>query len=163
MQIDIVIKTRKSVPSDSTIVAEILRRSFAELCCDDYENSRDILEAWLVDKTPKSVDTWISSPDAYCVTALTGSDKIIGFGMLSRAGELLLLYVSPDHVGAGAGHGLLRAIENQAAAWGLVKVTLDSTAAAKSFYEYYGYRSGESCKSRPDGLSCHAMYKSLDT
>lgn len=142
-------------------MAAVLRRSITELCKNDHHDCKEILESWLKDKTPKFVDVWISSPDAYCVTALAESDEIIGFGMMNCAGEMRLLYVSPNYVGVGAGHDLLRAMEEQATTWGLAEISLDSTITAKRFYEHHGYLSGESCKSRSDGLNCHTMYKSL--
>jgi len=156
-----VIKARKSVPSDAATVSVVLIRSIRELCFEDHQNRNERLEPWLANKTSKSVSNWILSSEAYCVTAVADSDMIAGFGMLSKTGEMLLLYVSPDYVGVGAGQVLLRAIESQAIAWGLAEITLDSTVAAKNFYEHHGYRSSKSCRSRLDGLNCHAMRKSL--
>lgn len=156
-------KIRKSLSRDATSVAQVLRSSITELCYDDHQDRQHILEPWLANKTPEFVNTWISAPDAYCVTALTESDEIIGFGMLNRTGKMLLLYVKPDHVGTGAGHALLQAIEDRARSWGLAEVSLDSTVTARSFYQRHGYLDSDSCKSRSDGLNCHAMHKPLDT
>jgi GNAT superfamily N-acetyltransferase len=154
---------RKSVASDAPEIAAVLRRSITKLCYDDHQGRKDIIEPWLGNKTPESVDTWVGSSDAYCVTAFADSGEIIGFGMLTRSGEVLLLYVDPEYVGVGAGRELLRAIEDKATTWGLAELMLDSTVTAKRFYEHHGYLSNGSCKSRSDGLNCHAMHKRLAT
>lgn len=81
--------------------------------------------------------------------------------MLNRAGEILLLYVSPDHINRGVGRAVLAAMEARAREWELDELRLDSSVTAKSFYERHGYVGTESCGSREDGLLCHAMRKPL--
>lgn len=152
---------RKSLVSDSTMVAEVIRRSVTELCVADHHNESDILESWLANKTPESAEEWISAINSFCVTALAESNEIVGFGMLSREGEINLLYVSPDQIGTGAGRDLLSEIERHAMALGLEKIFLDSTDSAMNFYENHGYTHNGSCDSRSDGLNCNRMSKNI--
>jgi len=155
-------RVRESIPADAAAAAAVLRRSIKELCHEDHRGQASILEPWLENKTAASVVAWIVSPDRFCATAADESGEIAGFGMLSREGEVILLYVSPDRVGGGAGRGLLETLECQARAWGLTELFLDSTLTAQGFYERYGYRGDGSCRDRPDGLHCLAMRKRLD-
>jgi len=140
----------------------VLRRSIEELCHEDHRGQASVLDPWLENKTAGSVAEWIVSRDNHCATATAESGEVVGFGMMSREGEVILLYVSPDSVGSGAGHGLLEALERQARAWGLSELFLDSTLTAKGFYERQGYRGAGSCRPRADGLFCLAMRKRLD-
>lgn len=132
--------TRAAVIKDAPEVAAVMRHSIEELCHEDHHGQKEILDPWLENKTPESVAEWISSPDYFCVTGLKDQDQIIGFGMLNKAGEILLLYTSPDHVGLSIGHAILTAM---------------------SFYENHGYLSSGACSPRPDCLSCQGMFKAL--
>jgi GNAT superfamily N-acetyltransferase len=141
----------------------VLHRSIRELCFDDHRGDAKMLDNWLANKTPESVAAWIASDDDFCSVAISPDNDVIAFGMLNRSGELLLLYVSPESVGQGAGYALLIAMEKEARKWGLEAITLDSTVTARTFYERNGYVGADGCAERTDGLSCHAMRKSLNT
>lgn len=152
---------RKSQSADSAAVASVICRSITELCVADHRNQLDILEPWLANKTKASAEQWITSTDSLCLTALADAQEIVGFGMLSGEGELLLLYVSPDQIGAGVGRDLLSEIERHAIATGLQKIFLDSTDSAMNFYQHHGYTRKGVCNPRADGLRCNSMAKVL--
>jgi len=154
-------RVRESALADAAAAAAVVRRSIKELCHEDHRGQASILEPWLENKTAGSVAAWINSPDKFCTTATVESGEVVGFGMLSREGEVVLLYVSPTWVGRGVGHGLLDSMESAARDWGLAELFLDSTLTAKDFYERHGYRGDGSCSERPDGLHCLAMRKRL--
>ncbi|MFW2405421.1 MAG: GNAT family N-acetyltransferase [Gammaproteobacteria bacterium] len=146
----------------------MLRRSIRELCFEDHGDDPQTLDNWLANKTAESVHAWVESAEDFCTVAVGAAGDIVGFGMLSRPGELLLLYVSPEAVGKGAGYALLVAMEQQAASWELEAITLDSTLTARKFYERNGYESirksaARTDRTRTDGLSCDAMRKRLHT
>lgn len=64
--------------------------------------------------------------------------------MVQRDGEIQLCYLVPEVQYRGAGKLMLRALEEQAARWGLTGVFLTSTVTAKRFYERNGFvQSGE--------------------
>lgn len=152
---------QKSLLADSTMVAEVICRSVTELCVADHHNESEILDSWLANKTSESAEEWISSIDSFCLTALAESKEIVGFGMLSREGEIKLLYVSPNQIGTGVGRDMLSEIERHAMALGLENIFLDSTDSAMKFYEYLGYTHNGSCDPRSDGLNCNRMSKKL--
>ena len=152
---------RQSRLADSKMVAEVICRSVTELCVADHQNKSEILESWLANKTPESAEEWISAIDSFCVTALAGSKEVVGFGMLSREGEIKLLYVRPDQIGTGAGRDMLSEIERHAMALGLDTIFLDSTDSAMQFYKYHGYTHSRSCDPRSDGLNCNGMSKNI--
>jgi len=154
---------RTATLKDASDIASVLRRSIEKLCFLDHRGRQDVLDSWQQNKTPENVAEWISAPDNFCITAISGQDRISGFGLLTRSGEILLLYVDPDFAGRGAGHALLERIEQQAVSWKLPKLTLESTVTARSFYENHGFLDARSAGPRQDGLSCQAMYKPLDT
>jgi GNAT superfamily N-acetyltransferase len=89
-------------------------------------------------KTPENVRAWITSPARFSVVAVEGS-TVCGFGMLQRDGEIQLCYLVPEVQYQGAGKLMLRALEEQAAGWGLKDLFLMSTVTAKRFYERNGY------------------------
>lgn len=149
------------MPEDAGPVAAVLRRSIEELCHADHHGQPEILAAWLENKTPRSVEAWISSADNFCATAVSAAGEVIGFAMLRRDGEIVLLYVSPDSTGQRVGHELLQALERRALELGLTELSLDSTKTALPFYRHHGFRGGKACSERADGLSCLAMRKRL--
>lgn len=155
------ITIRESTPADAEAVADVLRRSIVELCHEDHRGRPNVLERWLANKTPAAVSAWITDADSYCASAVADGGEVCGFGMLAAAGEILLLYVSPEHVGRGVGRDLLRALEERAVNRGLGEIRLDSSLTAKGFYARHGYIDAESCGDRTDGLFCHAMRKTL--
>jgi GNAT superfamily N-acetyltransferase len=156
------IRTRPATHADAADAANVMRRSIRELCVEDHRRDPKVLERWLANKTQASVAGWVASADAFCVAATDADEALIGFGMLTRTGEILLLYVDPDAVNRGAGHALLEAMERRAREWRLATLTLDSTISARRFYERHGYIGRGECGPRADGLSCHAMAKQLD-
>lgn len=155
-------RIRGSVAADAEGAARVLRRSITELCRADHKDVQEDLDNWLADKTPASVKNWIGEPDSFCATVIADTGEIAGFGMICRPGVLKLLYISPDHIGAGFGGGLLASLENRAREWGLRQLSLQSTAAAVGFYEAHGYRRADHIFCRSDGITCQAMYKRLE-
>lgn len=152
---------RQSLPGEGGAVADVLRQSILKLCQADHGGDPETQRRWLANKTADSVEEWISAGDSYCVTALSDAGSVIGFGLLRREGEILLLYVHPAYVGHGAGHDMLAALEQRAREWGLTEISLDSTRTAAEFYRRHGYMRAGSCRERDDGLACLAMRKRL--
>ena len=132
------IVVRQARETDAPAACDVLRRSIRELCVADHENDEEILSAWLGNKTPENVRTWIASSANFSVVAVRG-DQVCGFGLLRDDGEIVLCYVLPEAQFTGSGRLMLRTLEARAASWGLSRVVLTSTRTAKSFYERNGY------------------------
>jgi hypothetical protein len=123
--------------ADETCV--VLRRSIVELCIADHHNDPAILENWLANKTPDHVRAWIGSPRNIMLLA-EDNGVILGAGAVTRSGEIILNYVSPDARFRGVSKALLAALEWTAAALGNDVCTLTSTLTARDFYVGAGYR-----------------------
>ena len=136
------IESRAAEEQDAEAACQVLRRSISELCIADHHNDEKVLSAWLRNKTPANVRTWIISDKYFSLVALRDS-CICGFAMISREGEIQLLYGSPEVHHLGAGKLMLRALEQQALRWNLNKVFLTSTLTAKAFYERNGFKPHE--------------------
>jgi GNAT superfamily N-acetyltransferase len=117
--------------------AEVLRRSIRELCGPDYGHDLALLDAWCANKTPAQVTAWAADPALYTVVA-ERAGVVVGVAQVAPTpGEVTLCYVRPEATGAGS--ALLVALEAEAVRRGLRRLTLTSTATARSFYERRGY------------------------
>ena len=61
---------RAAHAGDAAVIADLLRRSIAELCVIDHENNPAWLEPWLANKTPEIVASWIANPANHMFVAL---------------------------------------------------------------------------------------------
>jgi GNAT superfamily N-acetyltransferase len=136
---------RTARPEDANSACNVLRRSISECCAEDHRNDETILAAWLGNKTPETVESWFLCQTNFSLVATMDND-IVGVAMLTRAGKVVLCYVTPEVRFAGVGKGLLQALEVQAKEWGLSNVQVMSTVTAKSFYLRNGYVSGPTTK-----------------
>ena len=145
--------------SDAEAACHVLRRSISECCEEDHHNDPVLLEAWLHNKTPESVRSWLQSPGAFSIVAMV-EGAIVGFVLSSPSGEIMLCYVLPEVRFTGVGKAMLRAIEANAAAAGVQSLYLESTCTARTFYLHSGFvPSGPPCLAF--GMEAHPMSKQL--
>ncbi|MDR7150394.1 GNAT superfamily N-acetyltransferase [Hydrogenophaga palleronii] len=128
------IHVRQARPEDAAAACRVVRNAIEQCCAEDHEGDPARMDAWLRNKTPENFVTWIQRDDLYCVVA-GGKADVIGFGMASAAGELLLCYVAPAVLHQGVGKALLQEIEQWASAAGLTELRLESTKTALAFYK----------------------------
>jgi GNAT superfamily N-acetyltransferase len=140
------IEIRVAKVGDAASACNVLCRSISECCTEDHRNDAAILAAWLDNKTPETVEAWFLSPSHFSLVA-TVDEKVVGVAMLTRAGKIVLCYVSPETRFTGIGKALLLALEKQAAEWGLRSVQVVSTITAKAFYLRNGFILGGTRKS----------------
>ena len=129
---------RPASEADAVAACDVLQRSIRELCVADHDHDEQVLFAWLANKTPENLREWISSPSSYAIVAVDCS-TVRGFGLIQRDGEIRMCYLVPEVQYRGAGRLILRALEEQAARWGLTRVFLTSSITARRFYERNGY------------------------
>lgn len=151
------ITIRHATPEDAAAVCDVVRRSIAELCAADHHNDQKFVDAWLSNKTPDRLRTWITGETNATFVALADG-RICGVAMISRDGELQLCYVAPEVQFPGTGQLLLKAVEQQAVRWNLDEIHLTSTLTAKRFYERHGFSEGKGSTATRFGLP---MIKSL--
>jgi GNAT superfamily N-acetyltransferase len=130
---------RRATDHDAPAAIAIVRDSITQLCAADHRNDAATLERWLANKNPQTFVAWIANPDNFCVVAASGS-QLHGVGLLQRRGEVLLFYLAPGQQRRGIGARIHAALEEQARAWRLSRMYLQSTRLACAFYEAMGYR-----------------------
>jgi GNAT superfamily N-acetyltransferase len=139
------IEIRTARAEHAAAACDVLRRSISECCTEDHRNDEAILAAWLGNKTPETVESWFLSP-SNCSLVAIANKEVVGVGMLTRAGKIVLCYVTPELRFTGIGKAMLQAMELQAREWSLAALQVISTATAKSFYQRNGYIPGGTAK-----------------
>lgn len=89
-------------------------------------------EGWL--RRLREQDFWVAESDHS-----PGGGQLIGFGSLTAAGYLDLLYVHRDFLRRGAARRLLGTLERRAAARQLPELTADVSLTARPFFERLGF------------------------
>jgi len=130
---------RAATENDSKEVCHLIRRSIIEICGPDYDNDKQILDEWLSNKTTINIDTWIRSKSSASLVITNNVNEILGFSLFSESGEILLLYVLPEHQKCGVGSALLEGIEKEANNNKITTITAYSTISAKLFYEKHNF------------------------
>lgn len=153
---------RPSTEPDAEAITTMIRRSITELCTKDHHGQEATLSLWLYNKTPDEITAWIKREDNYAVSAVSPSEAVVGFGLMNRAGEILLCYVAPEAIGQGYGRILLQALEQQAQSWKLKTINLESTLTAKGFYEYHGYQQSGDAVEAFGGMVGYPMSKPIN-
>jgi GNAT superfamily N-acetyltransferase len=154
------VAVRKAEPKDAEAAVEVLRRSIMELCELDHHGDADTLAKWLANKTRENFVAWLANEENFCLVAEV-NDQVLGVGLIHRSGEIRLCYLAPGAQRQGVGKAIYLALEEKAKAWGVKRLYLESTVAARSFYERVGFRSAS--VARPGfGIShCHPYEKTL--
>jgi N-acetylglutamate synthase-like GNAT family acetyltransferase len=134
-----VITIREARAADAGAAVETLRRSITELCLPDHLGDAQEIADWLANKTVESWQAWVARGDAAVLVALRGGD-VVGVGMVTLAGEVLLNYVHPKARFVGVSTALLGAMEARLRAGDVQTCYLTSTLTAQGFYESCGYR-----------------------
>ena len=150
---------RTTTISDAKAACHVLRRSIAECCEEDHHNDPILLDAWLHNKNPESVRSWLQSPGGFSIVAMVEA-AVVGFALSSPSGEIMLCYVLPEVRFTGAGKAMLRAIEANASAADVQSLHLESTCTARAFYLRSSFvPSGPPCVAF--GMEAHPMSKQL--
>jgi GNAT superfamily N-acetyltransferase len=153
------IEIRDATIKDAPAACNVLRRSISKLCVADHGNDPEILARWLGNKTPENVASWIAEPGKSVLVAIE-DNAMLGVGMITDAGEIQLIYVSPRARFRGVSKALLSALEEQAIKLGNMRCSLTSTETARRFYLSAGFIEEE----RPKmvfGVMSYPMSKSL--
>ena len=132
------VQTRLAKANDAVLVTDIVCLSIRELCVSDHHNDPATLDRWLANKTPANFESWIQNQDNHCVVGEI-DNHLCGVGLLHSSGEIRLFYLAPGTQRHGLGAAIHAALEEHAHAWGLQSLHLQSTDAARPFYEAMGY------------------------
>lgn len=152
---------RRAEPTDAQAAADVLRRSITELCVLDHQGDADTIAKWLANKRPQDFLSWLASSDNFCVVA-EAETQVVGVGLLHRSGEIRLCYLAPGAQRKGIGKAIYRALEEQARTWGLTALRLESSVAARPFYEALGFRTAGTATPGFGISHCHPYDKRLE-
>ncbi|KFE36687.1 GNAT family N-acetyltransferase [Thioclava atlantica] len=134
------IEIRQATDADADEAVSTLRRSIIELCVADHLKDPSEIEDWLGNKTVETWHHWIARADAVVLVA-ERDGKIIGVGMTTLSGNILLNYVHPDARFNGVSKAILSGLEDVLRAREIRRCRLVSTVTARSFYESCGFQS----------------------
>ncbi len=153
---------RDAIAGDAEAACNVLRRSIAELCVADHHNDPVILQAWLANKRPEIVASWIANPVNSMLVAAEDC-VIVAVSSVTDSGEIQLNYVSPDARFRGVSRALLKAVEQRAVERGNGRCHLISTETARRFYLSAGYVRDGRPRRKFGTTSSYPMWKKLQT
>ena len=151
---------RPAALEDAAAACVVLRRTIQECCQQDHQDDSARLDAWLGNKTPATIGSWIASPSNHMLVAVRDG-ALVGVALLTQSGKLPLCYVLPEFQHRGVGKALLDSVEAKARAWGIGALSLKSTAGACDFFARNGYTDGGMEKTCY-GLECSLFWKKLN-
>lgn len=129
---------RPAIAADARRIGAILIRSITDLCRDDHRGDADLLADWTGTKSLDDIRRWLDGPHHMLVSE--GPDgRPAAVAMYSDQGEILLLYIDPDHRFAGHSKALLRQMEHALRTGGHARAHLTSTTVARPFYRRLGW------------------------
>lgn len=129
---------RLAKASDALGAIETLRRSIVELCVSDHQNDPTRIDEWISNKTVGAWNAWVERDDAVVLVAERTS-RIVGVGMVSFGGEILLNYVHPAARFSGVSKAILAALETELKSREIAQCWVETTVTAASFYANYGF------------------------
>lgn len=144
---------------EATEICQLLISSIRELCEQDHQNDKAILDKWIANKTAGNVAQWIFSENTMLVCKL--KDKIIGVIAMTPNGEILLNYVLPEYIRQGVASSMLSAIEEKAAQINLRELRCESTTTALDFYLKHGFTIASNSVKNKLGIQSYFMVKEL--
>jgi GNAT superfamily N-acetyltransferase len=121
---------RRARDEDAPAAAELLRRSIAAHCAEEYRHDPEVLARWLANKTPETLRRWIAGEDRAVVLACQAEGPRRGRHGRWR-GEIALNYVAPEARFRGASKALLAHMEDHLRARGVAEAELLSTQLAR--------------------------------
>lgn len=133
---------RLATEADAQSGIDTLRRSISELCVADHHGRPKEVEEWLSNKTIDAWRSWIERDDAVVLVAELDW-KIVGVGMATFNGDILLNYVHPSTRFMGISNAILASLEKALKCEGVKCCRLESTITAQKFYESRGFLSRE--------------------
>jgi ribosomal protein S18 acetylase RimI-like enzyme len=135
---------RLATLEDADTIHALHTASVRALCRNAY--SSQVVDGWLLNRTPSGYKG-IEKGEMY-VAELKGS--VAGFSHVVP-GEIVAIFVHPDHVRQGIGSVLVRHAMTKAQVDANGSVRVDSTLNAQRFYETMGFRkTGERLVRRND-------------
>jgi putative acetyltransferase len=144
---------------DAADVARIFYAAVTEGAARDYSEAER--RAWAGDAPDPRYWTERLARLSGMVAALDG--RVAGFIATDGSGHVDLVFVDPGFAGRGIGRALLRAVEAEALARGVTRLTTDASRTARPFFERQGFEALREQRVERRGvvLVNHRMEKTL--
>lgn len=129
---------RPATANDGPAVVKVQQAAIRELCAGDYSAAQ--LASW---SSSVASDPFQPSLTSHLSIVAEGANGIVGFADFDDSGgELVSIYVHPEHARLGLGSMLLQAIETRAHAAGVREMVVSSSLTAVPFFERVGFVAG---------------------
>lgn len=136
---EMIMQIRQATEADAEEAVSTLRHSITELCFADHRNDPAEVNGWLSNKTTVAWSKWVARSDAIVLVA-ERENRVVGVGMVTLSGEILLNYVHPKARFSGVSKAILAGMEDVLRSRGVDRCQLESTITAQGFYESCGFR-----------------------
>ncbi|MCO4823878.1 MAG: GNAT family N-acetyltransferase [Amylibacter sp.] len=133
---------RRATEADAEVAINTLRRSISELCFADHDGDVQEIKAWLRNKTVAAWNDWIAREDVLVLVA-DRNQTVVGVGMVSLQGKIMLNYVHPDARFSGVSKAMVAAMEEELRSRKVPCCQLESTTTAREFYVNCGFQREE--------------------
>ncbi|THE63883.1 GNAT family N-acetyltransferase [Salinadaptatus halalkaliphilus] len=141
------VRTRAATPDDARAIADVQAAAIRALGTEAYDEEQ--VAAWLANVHPARYP--IGETEAGIRVLVAERDAVVGFGWLEceppdrdhATGEIVAVYVHPEHTREGIGRQLLRALEDLAREAGCERLVLTASRNAIAFYRRAGYEGVE--------------------
>ena len=151
------IPLRRYVTEDLDAVIEVFQRAIREVAARDYDPEQ--VAAWSkVDK--RAWRSWRLTRPTW--VAVLG-EKIVGFSDLEADGHLDMMFVHPEHQGAGVASLLLAQVETAAREQEIRKIFTEASITARPFFENRGFEleAEQQVTKRGETFVNYRMFKTL--
>lgn len=145
--------TTDDVPTIRSLAREAWRKAYADAVPESVVD--DAVSEWYAEETMNQI---IGVGGQVCLVALDGTD-VVGFAHGATAdgrGDVLRLYVHPDHWREGIGTTLLEAMEERLAERGaetMQAMVLADNEIGNAFYEKHGFEKAGEAETQLGGES----------
>lgn len=134
---------REATPADAPAIARVHDTALRRQGEGHYPD--DQLDAMAPpDRDPSTVDGSVLDRSDRYVAVAELDETLVGVGGVQlETGQLLGVFVHPDHMGEGVGSALYERLEDRAREAGLEALTIRSALNAVAFYEACGFEPDE--------------------
>ncbi|WP_247003013.1 GNAT family N-acetyltransferase [Halosolutus gelatinilyticus] len=144
------VRVRSATLDDVASIADVHQAAILELGSEVYDEEQ--VRAWIANVHPERYPIDDRENGIHIVVAeREADDRVVGFGWLDRdssdrpesTGEVVAVYVHPEHTREGVGSTVLDRLEAVARDEGLEELVLAASKNAIDFYRRRGYEADE--------------------
>lgn len=130
-------RIRDFAAGDAPLLTELYRRSVTELASRHYGPAQIAAWAALAPTAARFVE--LAGDGRRRLVAVDRSDRPLAFADLEPDGHIHFFYCAPERAGTGTAARLYAALEEVARQWGLSRLHVEASEAARRFFEKRGF------------------------